>query len=90
MQAIKLEKQPQGLGFIDFFGLKNKVCFLRFGHYSHGGHWGFNDYNRWREQDGMLCRSSMDCSWMDQNMHCEDYELDFSINVRNADFKNIF
>ena len=53
------------------------VC-PRFGGYRHGGHWGFNDYNRWREQDGMLCRSSLDCTWMDQNMQCEDYELDFS------------
>lgn len=52
----------------------------RFGGYRHGGHWGFNDYNRWREQDGMLCRSSLDCTWMDQNMQCEDYELDFSMN----------
>jgi len=52
----------------------------RFGGYHHGGHWGFNDYNRWRQQDGMLCRSTLDCTWMDHNMQCEDYELDFSMN----------
>ena len=52
----------------------------RFGGWHHGGGWGWNDYNRWRQQDGMLCRNSQDCTWMDPSMHCEDYELDFNIN----------
>ena len=52
----------------------------RFGGWHHGGGWGWNDYNRWRQQDGMLCRNNQDCSWMDPSMHCEDYEIDFDIN----------
>jgi len=52
----------------------------RFGSYHHGGRWGYNDYDRWRQQDGMLCRNNKDCIWMDPNMFCTDYEFDFSIN----------
>ena len=52
----------------------------RFGGWHHGGGWGWNDYNRWRQQDGMLCRNSQDCTWMDPSMHCEDYEIDFDIS----------
>merc|ERR1711892_694612 len=51
----------------------------RFAHWSHQG-WGFNDWNRWREQDGHLCRNNNDCSWLDRNLQCEDYELDFSVS----------
>jgi len=52
----------------------------RFGHWGHGGGWGHRDYNRWREQDGMLCRSTQDCTWMDPNLLCQDYEMDFSMS----------
>lgn len=38
----------------------------------------FDDWNDWREADGFLCRSNDDCQWLDQNLNCEDYELDFS------------
>jgi len=38
----------------------------------------FNDWNSWREADGFLCRNNDDCRWVDQNLNCEDYELDFS------------
>jgi len=31
------------------------TCF-RFGGWNHGGGWGYRDYDRWRQQDGMLCR----------------------------------
>jgi len=37
----------------------------------------FNDWNDWREADGFLCRSNDDCKWVDDNLNCEDYELDF-------------
>ena len=85
MRDINLEKQHQGcISSIQYF-LNHSYC-TRFGGYHHGGHWGFNDYNRWRQQDGMLCRSTLDCTWMDHNMQCEDYELDFSMNVRNVNF----
>ena len=29
-------------------------------------------------RDGMLCRTTEDCSWMDRNLLCQDYELDIS------------
>merc|ERR1712172_339853 len=38
----------------------------------------FNDWNDWREADGFLCRSNKDCQWIDDNLNCEDYELDFT------------
>ena len=39
--------------------------------------YGFNDWNRWREVDGFLCRETSDCSWVDPRLYCQDYELDF-------------
>ena len=38
----------------------------------------FNDWNDWREADGFLCRSNKDCKWIDDNLNCEDYELEFT------------
>ena len=45
------------------------------------GGWNYQQWNQWREQDGMLCRSDKDCKWIDPNLDCEDYELDFSPTV---------
>jgi len=42
--------------------------------------YGFGDWNQWREADGMLCRRSNDCQWIDRSMYCQDYELDFSVS----------
>jgi len=47
----------------------------KFGSWSHGGSWGFNDWDDWREADGMLCRTSDDCRWVDRSMRCEDWEI---------------
>jgi len=52
----------------------------RWGSYHHGGHWGHQDYNRWREKDGMLCRDNKDCKWIDPRLFCTDYDLDFDID----------
>ena len=46
----------------------------KFGSWRHGGSWGFDDWDDWREADGMLCRTSDDCRWVDQSMRCEDWE----------------
>jgi len=49
---------------------------------SRGSGWGnsykYNDWNDWREADGFLCRSNKDCQWIDDNLNCEDYELEFT------------
>lgn len=47
---------------------------------SHG--YGFNDWNRWREVDGFLCRTNDDCNWVDPRLYCQDYELKFQPSVR--------
>ena len=49
--------------------------------HSHG--YGFNDWNRWRGMDGFLCRNTEDCSWIDRQLYCQDYELDFQPSVSN-------
>eukprot|EP00092_Neocalanus_flemingeri_P035959 GFUD01039152.1.p1 GENE.GFUD01039152.1~~GFUD01039152.1.p1 ORF type:complete len:195 (+),score=49.27 GFUD01039152.1:81-665(+) len=49
----------------------------KFASWSHTG-WEFNDWNRWREADGHLCRNNNDCNWLDRNLQCEDYNLVFS------------
>ena len=41
----------------------------------------FDDWNGWREQQGMLCRNDNDCNWIDQSMYCQNRQMDFSPNV---------
>ena len=41
----------------------------------HGHGYGLNDWNDWREVDGMLCRNNQDCSWINPQMYCQDYEV---------------
>ena len=37
--------------------------------------WNFGDWDRWRREDGMLCRTDEDCSWLDPGLQCQGYEL---------------
>ena len=30
--------------------------------------------------DGLLCRTSQDCRWLDPNLQCQDYDIDFSVS----------
>lgn len=46
----------------------------------------YNDWDQWRRspgrngrEQGMLCRNNGDC-WLDPNLECQDYDLDFDIN----------
>merc|ERR1719367_2553104 len=49
------------------------------GGYGYGGHrYGYNEWNRWREIDGFLCRRNEDCNWIDPRLYCQDYELKFT------------
>ena len=52
-----------------------------YGGFGGGRHYGYNDYNRWREIDGFLCRRNEDCNWIDQRLYCQDYELKFTPTV---------
>ena len=36
---------------------------------------GYGDYNRYMRIDGMVCRDDRDCTWLDQNMGCDDRSL---------------
>ena len=47
----------------------------------------FDDWNKWREEDGLLCRNHSDCSWVYGLMYCKDYELGFTPNVSKVHFK---
>merc|ERR1712089_101868 len=64
-----------------YVGYKATKALGKFAAYSLAGGRGyeFNDWNRWRQSDGMLCRNNADC-WLDPQLECQDYELDFSIN----------
>ena len=53
----------------------------RRGFTNYDSHYDFDDWNDWREADGFLCRNDNDCEWIDDNLSCEDYELDFSPSV---------
>merc|ERR1711962_898926 len=37
----------------------------------------FDDWERWRNSDGFLCRNDNDC-WISPGLECQDYELDFT------------
>ena len=52
----------------------DQICLLFSGY-------GFNQWNRDREIDGFLCRTTDDCSWLDRRLYCQDYELDFTPSV---------
>ena len=41
----------------------------------------FDEWNGWRQEDGFLCRTNNDCSWIDPQMFCQDYELEFKPSV---------
>lgn len=58
-----------------YVGYKLLKLGSKFGSWRHQGNWGFNDWDDWREADGMLCRTSNDCKWVDQSMRCEDWEI---------------
>ena len=57
-----------------FISYKLAKLGAKFGSWRHGGSWGFDDWDNWREADGMLCRTSDDCRWVDQSMLCEEWE----------------
>ena len=60
----------------------------RRGFTNYDSHYDFDDWNDWREADGFLCRNDNDCEWIDDNLSCEDYELDFSPSVRQIIISN--
>jgi len=35
----------------------------------------FDDWNDWQEADGFLCRKTDDCTWLDDNLECQDFEV---------------
>jgi len=72
-------KKAAVIGAVAYGSYQIGKATARFASWSHRG-WGFNDWNRWREQDGHLCRNNNDCGWLDRNLQCEDYELDFSVS----------
>ena len=41
----------------------------------------FDEWNGWREKEGMLCRNDTDCNWIDRFMYCQDREMIFTPNV---------
>ena len=71
----KTLKKAAMIGAGAYVGYQLGQATHRFGGWHHGGGWDWNDYNRWRQEDGMLCRNNQDCTWMDRSMNCEDYEV---------------
>ena len=72
---FKTVKKVALVGAGAYVGYKLAKLGGKFGSWRHGGSWGFNDWDDWREADGMLCRTSDDCQWVDRSMRCEDWEI---------------
>ena len=58
-----------------YAGYKLAKLGKKFGKWRHRGSYDFDDWDDWREADGMLCRNNDDCTWVDQRMQCEDWEI---------------
>merc|ERR1719237_2046967 len=58
---------------------------------THCRRWKYTDWNRWRKQEGMLCRTSADCNWLNQDLRCSSYKRSFTPNRNwfNGDFASI-
>ena len=41
----------------------------------------FDEWNRCRIKNGILCRNSDDCAWIDHNLYCAEEELTFTPEV---------
>ena len=41
----------------------------------------FDDWNKCRSEDGILCRDSEDCVWIDSNLYCDESGLNFTPEV---------
>ena len=41
----------------------------------------FDDWNECRTEDGILCRDSEDCVWIDSNLYCDESGLNFTPEV---------
>ena len=71
---FKTVKKVALVGAVAYASYKLAKLGEKFGSWRHGGSWGFDDWDDWRQADGMLCRTSDDCRWVDQSMRCEDWE----------------
>jgi len=50
--------------------------------YFGGINYGFDDWNRYAQLDGWVCRNDRDCQWIDQFLGCDDRE--FNLRLVNA------
>ncbi|XP_040573869.1 uncharacterized protein [Lepeophtheirus salmonis] len=77
---LKTLKKAAVIGAVAYGGYKVGQLTSRFSNFGHSNNmgYGFNDWNRWRQQDGFLCRNNNDCVWIDPSLECDDYKLDFS------------
>lgn len=75
-------KKAAVIGAVAYGGYQLGKLSAGYGNYGWGRQhgYGFNQWNRDREADGMLCRNTNDCNWIDPRMYCQDYELDFSVS----------
>lgn len=83
---LKTLKKAAIIGAGAYVGYKLTKMTAKFAAWSLGlnNGWSFNDWNRWREADGFLCRRTEDCNWIDRRMFCQDYELNFTPSVSRA------
>jgi len=50
----------------------------------------FNQWDSWRQADGYLCRNDTDCSWMDEDLRCESYDVSILDKTRKSINPNWF
>ena len=64
-------KKAALIGATAYGGYKLGKLSGRFSSFRHRGGFGWADYDQWIQADGLLCRNSNDCKWIDSNLYCQ-------------------
>ena len=54
---------------------------LRFSASTGNPGYNFDKWNKWRQNDGFLCRNNNDCKWLDKKLDCMSETLSWTPNV---------
>ena len=80
---LKTLKKAAIIGAVAYGTYKLGKMKAGFGGWKYGRSHGidFDKWDSWRQIDGFMCRDSNDCNWIDSQLYCQDYKLDFSPSV---------
>ena len=81
LDSVQEDRHGRHLNYSDPQMMKLRIHYRIHQHLSGDTKFPFDEWNRLRYADGMLCRNDFDCSWIDQNFYCERGTLGFRPEV---------